>query len=114
MEEKSDLPNANLDDPAMSEELSAEQARKKRGKQPMKEEEDEDTLSFPYSKRQKVNRPHVRDTPDTDLTLLCDTIAKVTEKTLGNLVTRKTNWTAAITTKVNQLTQTITKVQDTM
>ena len=55
VEDEHDLPNANLDDPAISEELSIELARKKRGKQPMQEEEDEDTLSFPYSKRKEVN-----------------------------------------------------------
>ena len=51
MGDEHDLPNDNLDDPAISEELSVEQAWKKRGKQPMQEEEDEDTLSFPYIKR---------------------------------------------------------------
>ena len=105
-----DLPNDNLDDPAISEELSTKQAQKKMGKKPMQEEENEDTLSFPYSKRQKVNQTYVRNIPDTDLNLVRDTITKFIEKTLGHLVTRKTNWTAAITTKVNQLARTISEV----
>ena len=80
----------------------------------MQEEEDEDTLRFPYSKRQRVNRPHVRDIPDIELTLLRDTVAEVTEKTLGKLTTKQTNWTTTITTKVNQLARTVTEVRDTM
>ena len=80
----------------------------------MQEEEDEDTLSFPYSKRKKINRPYVRDIPDADLTLLHDIVAEFTEKNLGQLTTRQTNWIGAITIKVNQLAWTITEVRETM
>ena len=76
----------------------------------MQEEEDEDTLIFPHRKKQKVNRTHARDILDEDLTLLRDAVAEVTEKTLGKLVMMQTNWTAVITTKVNQLAWTITEV----
>ena len=51
---------------------------------------------------------------DEDLTLIRDVVAEVTEKTLGNIVARQTNWMVGIATKVNQLAQTVTEVRDTM
>ena len=48
------------------------------------------------------------------MNLLRDVVAKVIEKTLSKLITRQSNWITTITTKVNQLVQTVTKVRDTM
>ena len=57
----------------------------------MQEEEEEDTLRFPHSKKKKVNQPQVMGIADNDLTFLRDLVAEVTEKILGNIMTRKTN-----------------------
>ena len=102
-EDNQDLTYDSHNDPAASEDLTAEQARKRRGKQPMEEDEDEDTLSLPRSKQKRVDNTQRRDIPDEYLTLLCDAVAEVIEKTLSKLVTRQSNLTAAITTQVNQL-----------
>ena len=49
-----------------------------------------------------------------DLTLLSEAVAEVAEKNLGKIVSKKTNWTASITTKVNRLAETVAEVHDTM
>ena len=51
---------------------------------------------------------------DEDMTLLSEAVVKVANKTLGNLTSRQTNWTASTTTKVNRLAETATEVHDTM
>ena len=51
---------------------------------------------------------------EEDLNLLREVIAKLAESTLGTITSRKTNWTASITMKVNHLAETVVEVRDTM
>ena len=51
---------------------------------------------------------------DEDLTLLTEAVTEVAKKTLGKLTRRQNNWKSSITTKVNQLGETVAEVCNTM
>ena len=77
-------------------------------------EEDEDTLGIQHMKKKNYNQSQVVGIGDEDMTLLTEVVTEVAEKNLGNLTSRKTSWMDSITTKVNQLEETMAEVCDTM
>ena len=71
-------------------------------------------MVIPHRKKQKASQPQVLGIAEEDVTLLREPVAEVAEKTLGNIMSKKTNWTALLTIKVNRLAEAVTVVCDTM
>ena len=67
-----------------------------------------EALGILHRKNQQDNRPQVLIIAEEDLTLLREVIIEVVEKNLGDIMSRKTNWTASLTTKLNQLAEAVT------